>query len=333
MTVLILGGTGFVSGGIAAQLVEEGHQVTLLTRGRRPLPAGCRSLLADRSSPDALQEALMGRTFDLAIDCLCFTPADAESAIRALSGRIGRYVMISTDFVYGPEAGLPMDEASPRGGMNPYGLRKTLAEDCMIEACGADGFPVTVLRPPHVMGAGGYLGVGSLHLREPGLPGRMERGEPLFLLDTGNLLVQPVYHRDIGRACLAVAGREATLGRAYNCAGPEAVTTRQYHDAIAATLGVEPNYISVPSEWLAVACPDRLPFCRHRTYSMTALQADSGYRPETGLLHCIFEMVDWLQSSAPSSAGEPRPWEGALAAILTAAGQELAGWLHDGGPA
>lgn len=58
MRLLILGGSGQLSRRVAELAVSQGHQVWTVTRGRRPVPAGCTSLIADRSDDDALQRAL-----------------------------------------------------------------------------------------------------------------------------------------------------------------------------------------------------------------------------------------------------------------------------------
>ena len=59
-----------------------------------------------------------------------------------------------------------MDEDTPRNALSSYGREKAACEDLLLGACRDEGFPVTVLRPPHIMGAGGQLGTGSLQERQ-----------------------------------------------------------------------------------------------------------------------------------------------------------------------
>ena len=54
MDVLIVGGGGHVSGAVARAALRRGHQVWALTRGRRALPEGVRSLVADRGDLEAM---------------------------------------------------------------------------------------------------------------------------------------------------------------------------------------------------------------------------------------------------------------------------------------
>lgn len=73
------GGTRFIGVYLARQLVEEGHTVTLLTRGKKPITfeipddapdsyaryaASVKHIAADRKDPDAMVRALSGQRFD-----------------------------------------------------------------------------------------------------------------------------------------------------------------------------------------------------------------------------------------------------------------------------
>jgi nucleoside-diphosphate-sugar epimerase len=293
MKVLLVGGSGFLSSAVASEAQRAGHRVTVFTRGNRPVPEGVSTITGDRKEVDSFVRAFEGRPFDLVIDCICFTPSDAEADLRAFAGRVGHLQMISTDFVYGRYRRWPADEDTPTQALNDYGRNKIAAEETLFAAFREEGFPVTTFRPPHIMGAGGQLGTGSLQGRDPMLLDRFSRGEPVVLLDGGSLLIQPAVHRDIARACLAGAGRESTFGKAYNVAGPDCLTTREYYDIVAATIGVEePSYLSLPSDLFVRAWPDKEPFALHRMYSTDRLTRDTGYRPDTTVRHAIFEMVD-----------------------------------------
>lgn len=69
--VLVLGGSGFVSGALARQALARGCRVWTLTRGQRPLPQGAAGLCADRKDSAAFARALAGAgvRWDLAVDC------------------------------------------------------------------------------------------------------------------------------------------------------------------------------------------------------------------------------------------------------------------------
>jgi len=308
---------------VVSELQAADHRVTVFTRGQRPVADGVRTIMGDRRDTEAFARAMEGRPFDAVVDCICYTPDDARSDLRAFSGRVKRLVMISTDFVYGANRRQPMDEDTPTQALSEYGRSKAASEDVLFEAYREEGFPLTVLRPPHIMGAGGQLGSGSLQGRDPMLLDRLAQGAPIVLLDGGSLLIQPALHRDIGKACAAVLASDATVGEAYNVAGPTIATTREYYNIIAATIGAdEPEYLSLPSEEYVRAFPEKAPFATHRTYSVEKLVRDTGYRPATTLSHAVFEMVDWLQENDAAQPYVETDQDVQLAALCRAFSQE-----------
>jgi nucleoside-diphosphate-sugar epimerase len=181
------------------------------------------------------------------LDSILYRPEDAHSAVDLFrGGRAGRYVFISTDFVYGGEPRtFPLDEDAPRHASGNYGRNKALCEDVFFDAWERERFPAVILRPPHILGVGGLLGTGSLEGRDPWLLWKLRNGWPIPLLDGGALLIQPVHKNDIARACLAVCQTDKTLGRAYNLAGPDCVTSRRYYEIVADVAGAPPPLCEV----------------------------------------------------------------------------------------
>ena len=306
MKLLIIGGTGFLSSALVEESLAAGHEVTVLTRGRRTHAAatGVRRIIADRSDQQAFRSAVQGQEFDAVLDAICFTPDQARQDVDCLAGRAGRLVMISTDFVYsvGPHS-LPIPEDAPRDSPTEYGRGKAAAEDVLLEASGV--LPATVLRPPHIVGPGGLLGTDSLQGRDPALPARLRRGEPIVLLDGGALLIQPADRREIARACLVVLTAPKTIGKAYNIAGPEAVPTRRYYEIVADALGVPLKMVSLASDVYLSAFPDHASFARHRTYSLEALARDAAFRPAISLETSLRETLAWLEANPPAGADGP----------------------------
>lgn len=306
MKLLIVGGTGFLSSALVERGLANGHEVTILTRGRRPVnfPQFVRQLVADRSDREAFSALLAGQTFDAVVDAICYTPEDAWQDVEAFSGRTGRLIMISTDFVYTVDSrSLPATEDTPRDAPSEYGRNKIAAEDVFFAA--SDRLPCTILRPPHVVGTGGLLGTGSLQGRDPALLDRMRRGEPIVLIEGGTYLIQPVDRLDIADASLAVLDTPATVGRAYTMAGPEVVTTREYYEIIAKEIGVSLKVLSLAQDAYLAAYPDRASFTVHRIYDMSALARDASFRPSIPLRQSLREMIAWLEKNPPPGADSP----------------------------
>ena len=62
-----MGGTRFVGKPLVARLQAQGHEMTLFTRGKNPVPDGVTHLSGDRSTEEGLQP-LQGMRFDVIVD-------------------------------------------------------------------------------------------------------------------------------------------------------------------------------------------------------------------------------------------------------------------------
>jgi nucleoside-diphosphate-sugar epimerase len=317
--VLVIGGTGFLSSTLVAACLSAGHHVSIVTRGRshQAPPDGVEALVANRSDPDALRTALDGRTFDIVLDSILYRPEDAHSAVDLFrGGRTGRYVFISTDFVYGGEPRtFPLNEDAPRHASGNYGRNKALCEDVFFDAWERERFPAVILRPPHILGVGGLLGTGSLEGRDPWLLWKLRNGWPIPLLDGGALLIQPVHKNDIARACLAVCQTDKTLGRAYNLAGPDCVTSRHYYEIVAEVAGAPPPVVrSLPANAFLAAFPERAPFAQSRCYALERIAHDAGFAPSVRLRDALAEVVAALDAAGLPDG--PQPSEQPLSPLL-----------------
>ncbi|MCS6859817.1 MAG: NAD-dependent epimerase/dehydratase family protein [Abditibacteriales bacterium] len=325
MRVLVIGGTGFLSSAIVKEMQAAGHEVSIFTRGQRPAPNGVTAIVGDRKNYAAFKAALSQHTFDAVIDCIGYVPEDAQSDVETFAGRVGHFIFISTDFVYGGEPRkLPLrEDTTPTEAYNDYGRNKVKCERILLQAWQDAQFPATILRPPHVMGAGSHLGTGSWHGRDPMLIDRLRQGAPVMVLDGGMLLIQPVVHTDVGRACAAALGKRQTFGQVYNMAGNEVVTTKEYHQIVGECLGCPVAFLSLPSSVYVEAFPDRRPFAQHRVYDIGKLIRDTGYTPQITVREAIREMVDWLQASGQAQPYQAQPLEEAIAAAIQNRDEEL----------
>src|SRR3954466_13190771 len=104
MKVLILGGSGFLSGTMARCAQRDGHTVTIVTRGTKPIPAGMQNIVADRKDRPAFAQAIAqsNHSWDLVVDCIGFDADDARQDLEVFASRAGQLVFISTDFVLSP---------------------------------------------------------------------------------------------------------------------------------------------------------------------------------------------------------------------------------------
>src|SRR4051812_9450394 len=97
-SLLILGGSGFVSGTLARRALEQGFAVWTVTRGQRPLPEGVTPIIVDRKERDlfAQQISALNREWDLVVDTIGYEPDDARQDIACFRMRARHLIFIST---------------------------------------------------------------------------------------------------------------------------------------------------------------------------------------------------------------------------------------------
>ncbi|WP_164821705.1 NAD-dependent epimerase/dehydratase family protein [Paenibacillus koleovorans] len=296
-SALIIGGSGFLGGAITRQLLEDGWETDVLSRGNKPTIPGSQVIQADRTIQEEWKAAMEGRTYDLVVDCAGYKAADIESAIPVLKGKCAHYVFISTDYVYASsnQTTYPIRESAATHRDTPYAEGKLDCEALLLAAWNEDSFPVTILRPPHIMGAGKELGCDQVLGRTPDLLSRIRRGgQELQLLNDGQLLIQPVWSREIALCISHLAGMERSWGHIFTFVGPEAVTARRYYEIIAEKLGVELTFESLSIEQHLQSKPGDRHYVRHRIYDTSHLTQVTGYQPHLKLEAAIQETLDWM---------------------------------------
>ncbi len=295
-SLLLIGGSGFVSGALAHQALAQGYQVTVVTRGQHALPEGVTALTADRHDPQAFQQAVAGTNepWDLVIDCIGYEPADARQDVAVFSNLARQFIFISTDFVYDPyHRTYPQAEDTAHFWQDGYGWKK---RECELELINANPhtLPWTIVRPCYVYGPGSQLGNLPLHRRDPQLITRLKAGEPLRLVGGGHFLQHPVFVRDLAGAILSLAGNPWVHGEIYNIGGPELIEVADYFRIVAEVLGVELKIEEIPVSAHLAAHPEDAPSCCNRYYDLTKLRAVGGAVPATLMSIGLREQVESL---------------------------------------
>ncbi len=267
MNVLIIGGTGLISTGIVRQLLVRGAKVTVYTRGRRKRAAlsGVTRIVGDRSDTAAFERAFHSSRYDVVIDMICFTEAEAESTARAFSGRCEQLQLCSTVCTYGvkipPE--VLVDERFPQEPITEYGRGKVICERILERAAERGGFKLTILRPSHTYGPGGSL-IDQLEF-DSGTWDRVVRGLPVLCAGDGLGLWQSTHRDDCGKLFAYAALNSRAYGEAYNATRDEVRTWRDYYREAAAALHTRAQLVFAPARWLLGERPERFGFLREIT--------------------------------------------------------------------
>ena len=284
LKILVIGGSGFVSGTLARTAVARGHKVWAVTRGEKPLPEDVIGLTADRRHIEHFKRVICETKtrWDLVVDCIGFESEDARTDIQLFKDCAEHLVFISSDFVFDPKhRTFPQDQDNPHFIEYGYGGKKRL---CELEFLITDTTPMnwTILRPCHIYGPGSKLGCLPMHSRDPDLIERVKAGEVIKLVGGGHFLQQPIFAADLVELILSCAANPKTFGQIYNTAGPDIIESRQYYQIIADLLGVGLKIEEIPVTQYVSDCPaGNESFICHRIYNLKKLHRDDLKVPAT----------------------------------------------------
>ncbi|UQX04445.1 NAD-dependent epimerase/dehydratase family protein [Streptomyces sp. RerS4] len=290
MDVCVIGGSRYFGRRLIEDLRDAGAAVTVVNRGSTPAPPGVTHLRADRDDETALRAALAGRSFDVVIDQVCYSPLQAAVAARVFAGRTRRYVMTSTVEVYA-ERGRPGGAALTEEAVDPstgpvdldlpwtdggfldghYGEGKRQAEALFTRQ--AAPFDFVSVRTAHVLGGADFTGRLAHYVE------RIERGLPVVV----HAAPQPasfVHEAEIARFLAWAAAADFT--GPVNAASHGALDARALSAAIGRALGRAAAAESVVRPGEPVS-----PYSFDRCYAMDTTRA-------TRLGFPFSAVADWL---------------------------------------
>jgi nucleoside-diphosphate-sugar epimerase len=217
--VLITGATGFVGSRTAQRLVQAGMHERGLVRRPVALP-NLEHYLGDITDAATATPAVVGA--DVIVHCAAVLHrATYAEAMRvnaegtrivleaALQAGCARFIHLSTVSVHAVEGHDVVDEATPlRQAGDAYGESKALAEQA-VWAAAAQGLPVTILRPPAILGVAptAYWSVRMAY--------QIAAGD--FALPGDSLATLPYVHVDnLIDAILLTLRSDTAVGQVYN---------------------------------------------------------------------------------------------------------------------
>ncbi|MFG3435800.1 UDP-glucose 4-epimerase GalE [Nonomuraea sp. NPDC047897] len=171
MKLLVTGGAGYIGSVVAAQLVEAGHEVTVLddlsTGHADAVPEGARFVHGSiTEAGDALRgvdavlhfaaKSLVGESVEKPGLYWSHNLGGTLALLDAMHGQgVRRIVFSSTAATYGEPERSPIEESDPTRPTNPYGASKLAVDTALTAYAGLRGLGAVSLRYFNVAGAHG----------------------------------------------------------------------------------------------------------------------------------------------------------------------------------
>lgn len=261
MRVIVFGGTRFVGLSLVEQLVEEGHAVAVVHRGRHEPEAlgALEHIHVERSSLGEHREDLLRFGPDAAVDTAAMTAADARAVADVLDASIPLVAASSAD-VYRACASVyegkvtdpvPLAENAPlREGPPPdrdvvppgWNYDAKSYEKLDVERIYLDR-GATVCRLPVVYGEGDYKRREEFVLR------RVRAGRERIPVGPGSFLWSRGYAPEVARG-IRLALESGIGGEVFNLAEPACAPVRLWVERILAAAEHEAELVRVPDERL-----------------------------------------------------------------------------------
>ena len=322
MRVIVIGGSGHVGTYLVPRLVEKGHTVVNVSRGRRkPYHSDYAWESVEQVSLDRADEEKAGSFGkrilsldpDVVIDMICFEPDSAVHLLESLRGLVQHLITCCTIWVHGYSVQVPWKEEQPKHPFGSYGIKKEKIESILLEESRKNGFPATIVHPGHIVGPG-WAPVNPAGNFNPAVFETLARGEPLTLPNLGLETVHHVHADDVAQVFIrAMENWSVAVGEGFHVVSESALTLRGYAEAAAEWFGKKAALRFLPWEqWKnTVSAEDAEYTWDHIAHSpcvsIEKAKRLLGYRPRYTSLEAVRQALTWLIQSGLISTGPINP--------------------------
>ena len=326
MKALVTGATGFLGSHLVDALIAKGYAVTALVRKtsninllrKRDVELRYGDITAENTLPDAVKDSKMvyhcaANVSDWGAPQTFFQAnvKGTENLLKAsLEAGVDRFVHASSLTVLDVTKNHRQSDEShpyPDKFFDSYTETKVLAEKLVMRYYQEQGLSTSIIRPSIIWGPGDTIVLPRL--------GRLIKSGKFFFVGKGNQSVSISHVSNVVEALILAGTRKEADGEVYNITDGEEIIFREFIDALAKILDLDPTRKSIPFPLAyAVACLMELwgkmtraesppLFTRYGVYltSMNAVfdiskaRRELGYEPRVTFKEGLEEIGPWLR--------------------------------------
>ena len=310
LKILIIGGTGTISGGIAKEIIKRGEDdVTLLNRGNTDFRSPSQAVLVhcDINDTQKVNEYLKDKWYDVIVDPITYNTDQLKTRLRLFEGHCKTYVFISSACAIGNNAG-EQDENTKKDPKWSYGINKLKCEKFLERA--KLSFDYIIIRPS--------ITYGDIRIPIPvacrknpyTVINRIKNDKPLVCFEYlgGNVTQHKLMDiRDFSAYAVELFGKEYSRNNDYIICADKAYTWEEAYDLLYKKLNAEKHIYEVKGEIFKYFNPslyeDYL-YDKGSKYSLfkkDKIKKDTGIKlEEISLEDGISTLVDYLQENYAS---------------------------------
>ena len=250
MKLLIIGGSGIISGEVCAAALNNGDEVTIFNRGRRPEQLDKRAKLVAGNIREESAESIAARLdgeYDVVADFLSYTPEHVEKTLEIVKNRCKQYIFASSATAYNDIGDAVYTESVPVGECFwSYAQQKA---DCEYYLRALDlPCKYTIVRP--------YVTYGRTRLPYQVAPlqyytiiDRIKKHKPIMICNE-NTRCTLTYAPEFAVGVYGLMLNEKAYGEAFHVTTHHNTTWGHVIRAVAERLGEPLELVDIPREYL-----------------------------------------------------------------------------------
>lgn len=262
MRILLIGGSGIISSEIVQQLVCESQDVYMINRGRRTklINEKARLIVADvrNDSVQQLREKIGSEKFDVVIDFITFTKNQLEKTLSFTEGLYQQFVFISSATVYQKTSEVISENSPIKNDEWSYAKDKIECEVFLKKYFESRSASYTIIRP--------YITYGKTRFPYAMLPSehwslihRLKNNKPVIMWNDGNAVCTLTHSREFAKGVIGLLGNKKAENETFHITSAFTYTWNEVINITAAAIGVTPNIVYIPQQFIAENLPQYAP--------------------------------------------------------------------------